>query len=360
MYMPVVVYSEDDAVLNHGKELAALGSRALILTGRFSAKNCGALDDTIKVLDGYGITYHIFNRVEENPSTHTVVQAAEEGRNEKADFVIGIGGGSPLDAAKAAAFLMCCGEIKEELLYQCGNDRHLPLALIPTTCGTGSEVTAVSVLTVPELKTKKSISHRIFGDIALVDGKYLKRMPVQILRNTALDALTHMIESRINTGADDFSRMYSDSGMRIWSRNMKYLESGTTEKKVLAELMNASTMGGMAIAQDGTGIPHGLSYSLTYKLQIPHGKAVGYFTAGYLAAADESDRRTVLDILGFSSVEQFQEYYLRMYGKTDVPHEILEQAVDELWKNKKKLSTAPFDVDKDKLEEIAFYTIMHS
>ena len=116
MYMPVVVYSEDDAVLNHGKELAARGSRALILTGRFSAKNCGALDDTIKVLDGYGITYHIFNRVEENPSTHTVVQAAEEGRNEKADFVIGIGGGSPLDAAKAAAFLMCCGEIKEELL----------------------------------------------------------------------------------------------------------------------------------------------------------------------------------------------------------------------------------------------------
>ena len=139
-----------------------------------------------------------------------------------------------------------------------------------------------------------------------------------------------------------------------------YLESGTTEKKVLPELMNASTMGGMAIAQDGTGIPHGLSYSLTYKLQIPHGKAVGYFTAGYLAAADESDRRTVLDILGFSSVEQFQEYYLRMYGKTDVPHEILEQAVDELWKNKKKLSTAPFDVDKEKLEEIAFYTIMHS
>ena len=365
MYMPVPVFSESDAVLRHSKEIAVLGKKALIITGKNSSRKNGALDDVITALTNQTTEFVIFDDIEENPSVETVMKAKEFGLSNNVDFVIGIGGGSPMDAAKAIAFMLAHPHDSADLLYRISDDNALPLALIPTTCGTGSEVTPISVLTRHEFKTKKSISHRIFADIALIDGKYLRYAPLSVLRNTALDALTHMIESYINAKADDFSRMFVDQGLKLWRKNKDVLDTGNASDKQFQEMMNASAMAGMAIAQDSTGIPHGLSYSLTYKLHVPHGCAVGYFTAGYINEAlkypssANSYGKHILDNIGFGSVYEFSDWYKRIYDIAEVNDEILNEAVNELWKNKAKLQTAPFDVDLETLRRIAFFTKNH-
>lgn len=357
MYMPVLTYSEVQAVSRHSRELAAFGAKALIVTGAASSAQNGSLRDVQTALQKHGKAWALFDRVEQNPSVQTVQSAAAFGRREQVDFVIGVGGGSPLDAAKAIAYLLARAEEEGDTLYQPGDDRHLPLVLVPTTCGTGSEVTPISVLTRTELQTKKSIAHSIFADMSLIDGTYLRSAPLTVLRNTSLDALTHMLESYLNTRADDFSRMYVHEGLRLWRQCRPALESGRATPEEYQTMMNASAMAGMAIAQTSTTVPHGLSYSLTIQMQIPHGQAVGYFTAGYLAKAGERRCRELLDGMGFAEVEDFQRWYCRYYGRLQPSEALLHHAAEELWSNQQKLRTVPFDLTRQDVEDIALYSL---
>ena len=313
MYMPVKVYSETNAVRNHSKDIASYGKKALIITGRNSSRLNGSLNDVIVKKKKENIGYCVFDSIEENPCVNTIIEARKRGLDNSIDFVIGVGGGSPLDAAKAVAFLLAHTDCSESILYTEGDDASLPLVLIPTTCGTGSEVTPYSVLTLTELQTKKSISHRIFANLALIDGKYLKSAPLSVLRSTALDALSHFIESYINTKADDFSRMNVEAGLRLWAKNISVLEDGIASERQFMEMMNASAMAGMAITQTSTGIPHGLSYSLTVKQNIPHGYAVCYFIPGFLNFACENDRQYILDLIGFKDMISFEKWYMRIF-----------------------------------------------
>ncbi len=352
----ITVYSEREAVRNHADELAALGKKAMIVTGGSSSRNNGSLDDVISALSSHGTEYVIFDGVEENPSVETVVTAAVAARENNAGFIIGVGGGSALDAAKAIAFLAEKENTDHKLLYSGNDDSRLPLALVPTTCGTGSEVTPVSVLTVSQLGTKKSVSHRLFPDLALIDGKYLKTAPLTLIRNTSLDALTHLIESRLNTKADNESRRIVDEGLQMWRSTREVLEGKPADDEMLQTMMKASTIAGRAIALTSTTLPHGLSYPLTIRRNIPHGKAVGYFIAGYIAECEKSEQRYVLDRTGFSDINELQAWYKELYGAEKADGGILNDAIELLWLNKPKLKTAPFNADLDALRRIAEYT----
>ena len=361
-YMPVKVYDEAEAVQKNGSLLKKFGNKALIVTGKSSAKKNGSYDDVCKACDENDIAHVLFDDIEENPSTDTIIKARDFGLAEQVDFVIGIGGGSPMDAAKAIALMIRHADKEKEYLHHEGMPSDtIPIVLVPTTCGTGSEVTAVSVLTVPEKKTKISMKHKVFADLALIDGKYLASAPASVLYNTAIDALTHMYESYINVKASDYSRMCVHYGLLLWSKSLDILRG---KREAAAEdylnMMRASMMAGMAIAQDGTTIPHGLSYPLTYNLKVAHGKAVGYFTAGYLSEADEADREYLLSTAGFTSLEDFQNVLLSACGSVDVPDDLLEAAVEELSANAAKLSAVPFACDKEVLRRIAFYTKQHA
>ena len=224
-YMPTKVYNELDCVTKHSAELAALGTKALIVTGRSSSKKNGSLDDVITALETHRISYAVFNEVEENPSVETVMKARDLGLSSGADFVIGIGGGSPLDAAKAIAVMLQNPDKDWQYLYESTSAKALPIAAIPTTCGTGSEVTGVAVLTRHDLKTKVSMTHRIFPTLALVDGKYILKTPHRIIVNTAIDALSHLIESVINTLADEYSDMVAFAGLNAWRACKPFIES---------------------------------------------------------------------------------------------------------------------------------------
>ena len=133
-----------------------LGEKALIVTGKNSARLSGALDDVLFALEQEDTEYCIFDKVVNNPTLENVSAGAVFGKTNGADFVIAIGGGSPMDAAKAIAALMTNDVEPIELIGNIPKNKSMPIIAIPTTSGTGSEVTPYSVLTVPSMKTKKS------------------------------------------------------------------------------------------------------------------------------------------------------------------------------------------------------------
>ncbi len=350
-YMPTRVYSEIDCVAHHAAELASLGTHALIVTGR-SSRNNHSLNDVTAALQAHGISAAIFDRTEENPSVETVMAARSCGLEAGSDFVIGIGGGSPMDAAKAVAVMMKHPDANWTLLYEKTQVSALPVAAVPTTCGTGSEVTGVSVLTRTDLGTKVSITHKVFPQIALIDGKYLLTAPHQIILNTAIDALAHLIESCINSQADTFSDMAVFAGLRLWFQCRPYLDKNTALTPDAAQnLMNAASLAGMSIAQNGTTIPHALSYLLTAQAGIPHGAAVGAFQANYLALADAERKQAVLDAAGFDSTEQLGKWIAER-APIHVDDSLLARSAEAVLHNPAKLRLCPYPVDKQILAQI--------
>ncbi len=355
--MPTRLYEEKGCVINHSKDIAVYGDTALIVTGRRSSKINGSLNDVRSALEKEKITYIIFDEVEENPSVETVMKATTIGIDNKVDFVIGLGGGSPIDAAKAIAIMVANPDETSDYLYEnidAYKLKALPIIAVPTTCGTGSEVTGVAVLTVHSKRTKASLPHRVFPKLALLDAEYLKETPKSIIKSTAIDALGHLIESYINTTSTEYSRIFVRQGLSLWAKCKPVLaDEKEPDQDDFRNLLNASTMGGMAIAHTGTTIPHSLSYSVTYELGVPHGIAIGYFLAGYLREADSADRDFVLQQTGFDTVDVFEKFFQQATGCTALPSDILNRVVDAVSKNKAKLDLCPYYLDRDVLKRIA-------
>lgn len=352
-YMPCDVYESENCVKVYSKQWTCFGKKAFIITGKHSSQKNGSLKDVLEVCKENKIENCIFNDVEENPSIETVIKAREIGLQEQVDFVIGLGGGSAMDAAKAISLMIAHPQEDADYLYKNGDSSTLPIVCIPTTCGTGSEVTGVSVLTIHEKKTKGSISHKIFANVALIDGKYLESAPHSILCNTAVDALAHCWESYINANATDHSRMCVKAGLETWSNCIDLLlKEKDASIDDYAKMMRASAFAGMAIAQTGTSLPHGLSYPITYNLQIPHGAACGYFLAGYLKESTDCD--FLLNLSGFKNMNEWKDFYKKVCIANPLHKKDLEMAKDVLLKNPAKLKNAPFSVNESVLADIVF------
>ncbi len=345
LHSPVKIYSEDNCVISHSGELSALGNKAMILTGKSSAKKCGALQD---VLSALGETpYVLYDAVEENPSIETVMRARDIAVKEGADFFIGIGGGSPMDAAKAVALMAKNPELDSAVLYEPIELEHYPIACIPTTCGTGAEVTHNAVLTRHALRTKKSIAHKMYPSLALLDSKYLRAMPRAVLVNTCVDALSHLLESRLNFNSNELNRCYSRQGLILWGRFRDRLMTNCLTDNDYRDMLHASLMGGLSISHTGTSLPHGLSYALTYELGMPHGQAVGAFLGGFAEKyPDAKASEEAAQLLGFESSKALHAYLLQLLGHVEVESALLEAAAAKLLEDPRKLKNFPFPLDK--------------
>ena len=364
-YAPTHVYLEKDCVRSHKKELLASGTRAFIVTGSHSSRINGSLKDVVSVLEEGSIPYRIYDTVEENPSVETTVKAAGEGKDFGADFVIGIGGGSPLDAAKAIALLIANPKETADCLYQSKDLSALPVIAVPTTCGTGSEVTPNAVLTRHTLKTKKSISYNIYPKLALIDGRYLASASGRLLIHTAVDALAHCVESRLHAKANVYNHMFSEYGLSLWRGLIPFLRqiadsddpqpARNFSPEVLEQFMLASTVAGMAIAQTTTSLPHALSYEITYNHGVAHGKACGIFLAAYMDAYAKNrtdDVNRVFALLGFDSTEDFGAFLRRLLGTVAVPSGEIDLYADNIMANASKLATYPFPIGRDAIAGI--------
>ena len=385
-YVPTDIYVEKDCVKNHAKELLAVGKRALVVTGHSSAKVNGSLNDVTEVLNAGGVAYKIFDEVEENPSTDTVGKGAQIAREFGAEFIIGIGGGSAIDAAKAMAILLVNPSVNADELHKAPSHplNHAPVVAVPTTCGTGSEATPVSIITNHKINLKKSIPHRIFPVLALVDGKYLASAKKQLIVNTAVDALAHMVESILNIHSNMLNRMCPEYGLKLWGECKEALiasvaANNATAKCVVAgnaaqdaaqnasendapidaslyeKLMYTSTIAGMSIAMTSTAVPHGMSYDLTLSKGTPHGPAVGYFLAAYVEVCQKkvpNDVEKVLSLLGLKNVEEFAEMLRKLIGTCTVTRELRDKFAAAMKVNRSKLDLVPGGITPEEVEYI--------
>jgi len=372
-YVPTDIYVEKDCVKNHAKEMLAIGKRALIVTGHSSAKANGSLNDVTEVLNDGGVAYQIFDEVEENPSTDTVRKGAQIARESNADFIIGIGGGSAIDAAKAMALLIVNPGLNADDLHKTPSHPldHAPVVAVPTTCGTGSEATPVAIITNHKINLKKSIPHRIFPVLALVDGKYLASAKKQLIVNTAVDALAHMVESILNIHSNMLNRMCPEYGLKLWGECKEALiaslaannsaaqnaalDAAPIDASLYEKLMLTSTIAGMSIAMTSTAVPHGMSYDLTLHAGVPHGPAVGYFLAAYVEICHKkvpNDVEKVLSLLGLQSVEEFAEMLRKLIGTCTVTRELRDKFAAAMKTNHSKLDLVPGGITPEEVEYI--------
>ena len=391
-YVPTDIYVEKECVKNHAKELLAVGKRALIVTGHSSAKANGSLNDVTEVLNAGGVAYQIFDEVEENPSTDTVGKGAQIAREFGAEFIVGIGGGSAIDAAKAMAILLVNPSVNADELHKAPSHplNHAPVVAVPTTCGTGSEATPVAIITNHKINLKKSIPHRIFPVLALVDGKYLASAKKQLIVNTAVDALAHMVESILNVHSNTLNRMCPEYGLKLWRECKEALlasendatknDSGNAapargnaaaqkatqdaapiDANLYEKLMYTSTIAGMSIAMTSTAVPHGMSYDLTLSKGTPHGPAVGYFLAAYVEVCQKkvpADVEKILSLLGLKNIEEFGEMLRKLIGTCTVTRELRDKFAAAMKTNHSKLDLVPGGITPDEVEYIYDKSLM--
>ena len=319
-YNPTQIISGRDCVKNY-PDFAKCGRRALIVCGRNSARLSGALDDLTFALNLSGVSYTIFDRVEENPSVETCHAGGAEARDFRADFVIGIGGGSPLDAAKAIAAFAANPDLEGEDIFNLSfANPPLPIYAIGTTAGTGSEVTQYSILTVRSIENKKSLaSPLLFPKIAFMDPNYTNTLPHHTTVATAVDALCHGIEGYFSKRANPITEALAETAIKIVGCGLKDLVGGSLDSDLRERLLYGSTIAGMVIAGTGTGFVHAMGYPLTYFDGLAHGEANSYFISDfieYMSLARPDKEQKIYSLLGLSGLAEFRDLIDRAIPKT--------------------------------------------
>ncbi|GAB6189100.1 iron-containing alcohol dehydrogenase family protein [Marinitoga arctica] len=276
-YMPTKLFYGKDCIFLNKEELI-LGEKAIIVTGKNSAKITGALDDVIKVLKEFDIPYIHYDGIGENPTYEMVMTGKEIAIKNECDFVIAIGGGSPMDAGKAIAVLTANPELTPDDLFDMNNyDVALPIVAIPTTSGTGSEVTPFAVLTKPNGRKTGFKSELIFPDVSYLDPKYMIKMNKNLTLTTAVDALSHSIEGILSKKSTIMSDMLAKESIRLIYEYLPKALEDLENVEYREKLAIASTLAGMVIAQTGTILPHSLGYRITIHKEIRHGQATAIF-----------------------------------------------------------------------------------
>jgi alcohol dehydrogenase class IV len=304
--IPTKIFFGANCILTHCSEFAIWGRRPLIVTGKSSAKKSGALADVQTALTSMNMQWHLFDQIEENPSFSTIEAGAIHARTHNADMIIGIGGGSPLDAAKAIAALAVHDFSVDSLFDGPFKRTPLPVVAVPLTAGTGSEVTPYSVLTDRKRQTKRSLSDRsLFPRAAFLDARYTLSLSKDATINTAVDALSHAIEGFLSRKSSEMSDMFALEALRSFRGIIQNLSQNTLTLTEREQLLFASLLSGIVIAQTGTTMIHPLGYSLTYFRSIPHGRANGLLLAESLRFMQEqaSDKiTTILKTLDFTDL----------------------------------------------------------
>ncbi len=271
-----IVYGKD-CIKKNTNLFTVYGKNCLIVTGKRSAVESGALADVKAALDVNEISYTVYDEIKENPLVSSVIKGGEIARNINAEFIIGIGGGSPLDAAKAIAICARNPQFDIDGLYKREIPaKTLPVVLVGTTSGTGSEVTGVSVLTNDNNMQKKSISGEdCYGAICFCDSKYTYSMNYDTTVSTALDAFAHAVESYFSGNATELSDYYAEKAIPLIYNGLKKLKESKIlpDENLREQLFKGSIYAGLALNITGACFPHTVGYILTEKFNVPHGKA---------------------------------------------------------------------------------------
>jgi len=356
-YMPVKFYFGKNALVEHGYELKQFGKRAMVVTGRSSAKLSGALDELTTVFQENNQEYIIFDKIKENPYLATVHEGTKRFTEFKAEFIIGIGGGSPIDAAKAIAAI-AKNQIEGDHIYQAQKyiKDSFPIIAIPTTAGTGTEVTPYSVITDQEKDTKAGFgSPHLFPKISFIDPKYTLSLPYKVTKDTAIDALSHLLEGIYSQNRNVVNCPIIKRGIELIIDNLPLCLNDSQNYTARENLMLAATYGGMVIAQSGTTVQHSIGYPLTSTYGISHGLANGLVMKEIMEKFYPVLKSELDDIFQYleMSKEDFYEWLesLNLNAGVNIGDWFVEEKPAEVLKSR-NMALNPIKIDAEAIKAI--------
>ena len=260
-----------------GEEIAGLnGKKVLVVTDK-GVVNAGLLDKITEKLEKASVDYEVFDKVEANPRLASIHEGADLYHEKNCDLIIGLGGGSPMDAAKAIGVKATHeGDVADYTRRGGKPVQNItpPLIAIPTTSGTASEVTWFSVLTDPDEKSKIVIATPcIAPNVSLVDPVMTRTMPPEITAFTGMDALTHAVEAYVSIKATPLSDTLALKAIELIGSNLREAVGNGDNLEARSNMMMGSTIAGMAFANSSVGLVHAVAHALGGQFNIAHGVA---------------------------------------------------------------------------------------
>jgi alcohol dehydrogenase class IV len=250
-----------------------LGSQVLLVTDAGLVK-AGLIEPALAALGKAGIAAEVYDKVVADPPEAIVLGAVDRARAFGARAVIGLGGGSSLDVAKLVSLLLKSGEELGEI-YGVGITKgpRLPLLLAPTTAGTGSEVTPISIVTTGAHEKKGVVSPHLIPDIALLDPDLTLGLPPHVTAATGVDAMVHAIEAFTSTSANNnpVSRALAGEALRLLGRNIRQAVHHGSDREARAAMLLGSMLAGQAFANSPVAAVHALAYPIVGHFGVPHG-----------------------------------------------------------------------------------------
>lgn len=263
------------AVARAVDEIQRLGCKKIMVVSDKGLVKAGISGKLETLLTSSGIPFLRFDEVESDPSLDTAMAAAKLIQENNVDMVIGIGGGSPIDIAKAGAVLAVnTGDISSYVGIDLLPAPGLKTIIIPTTAGTGSEVTPIVILSDDKEKLKKGIvSPHLFPDIAILDPELTAGLPPHVTAATGMDAFIHAVEAFLSNNATPMTDMFAIQAIKLINNSIRTAFANGSDMKARADMLEGSLLAGMAFANAGVTAVHAFAYPIGAEFHIPHGVA---------------------------------------------------------------------------------------
>ncbi|ACI19360.1 iron-containing alcohol dehydrogenase [Dictyoglomus thermophilum] len=302
-YIPVMIKFGIGLWEKIPEESYSLGAKkVLIVTGKKHLKSTGILDKLLNIYNNYPIDVYVFDEVPPEPPYYIVDQGAEIAKTKGIDLVIGIGGGSALDVAKAIAVKVNLPGTIWDYIGDNSNKitiKGLPTILVPTTAGTASEVTRVSVLINPETKEKLSIRHDfLYATLAIIDPYLTLSLPKENTAYSGIDAFIHSLESFLSVNSNMVTEPLALTALRTIYKYLPRVYNNLERIDLREKVLYASTISGIAFTQTGLGGIHALAHPIGVYANIPHGLACALVTIPTLEYNLEILSREKISALG--------------------------------------------------------------
>ena len=294
----------------------------------------GLVEGTLESLRDAGLEVFVYDKVVADPPAATIRDAVAAAREHGADGVIGLGGGSSLDTAKLIAVLMDSGQSLEDV-YGVGNVKgsRPPLVLLPTTAGTGSEVTAISIVTSDDMKKIGVVSDQLFADLAIVDPMLTLTAPRGVTAATGIDAMVHAIESYTSKLLrNPISGALAKEGLRLLAGNLLRACEHPDDIEAREAMCVGATLAGQAFSNAPVAAVHAMAYPLGALFHVPHGVSNALMLSPVLrfnavvAAKDYADLGPVVGVAQDASA--FIDHVVELCAKSGTPLKLTEVGVN--------------------------------